>query len=199
MDFFMEYFLTTHDFDKMQKHKQILLTRKYFWKSRLRTKNDVPFEKANTFVASTFKIQAPDSPDRQHWFGGVLTTRHRPPQEASATPRRGRRARRRKARRSSSGKATAVTAARPAGRPPRTRLCFSLLHRRDIFHRHPHSHTGATRSTSTNPDCHLCLKKSEKWSIYPTFPFFQLPDQLTDGHTNKIFKFYFCQLVRWSR
>ena len=40
-------------------------------------------------------------------------------------------------------------------RPPRTPLCFSLPHRRDIFHRHPHIHTDVTLLTSIHPDSHL--------------------------------------------
>ena len=49
--------------------------------------------------------------------------------------------------------------------PPRTRLCFSLSHCRDIFHRHPHPHTGVSCFTFMHPDCNLFQDKMQHHKI----------------------------------
>ena len=59
-------------------------------------------------------------------------------------------------------------------RPPRTPLCFSLPHRRDIFQRHPHSHTCVTCLTLVYPHRHLCERilnpKKMRTSLFGASP-----------------------------
>ena len=54
-------------------------------------------------------------------------------------------------------------------RHPWTRLCFSLCHRRDIFHRYSHTHAGIPRLTLIHPGCIFIGKKFQKtWKyIFP--------------------------------